>query len=136
MKHAQSQTEMPNLGADQITPKRIVAHGPQCPDLGSMLRTKLFKPDTPPTSPSSFRANTMKTQLRLLASRFYVMKPEALAELDKLASEGARFYDMIDVIDVDLEVFRALRWEYKWFDQLFNGLEDRAAYVRLSMDND
>jgi hypothetical protein len=92
-----------------------------------MLRAILFKPDTPPTSPSSFRANTMKTRLRLAARPFDVMKPEALAELDKLAGEGVRIYDMINLIDVDFEMLHALRWDYKWFDKLFNRLEDRAA---------
>ena len=97
-----------------------------------MLHAKLFKPGTPHTSPSTFRADTIKTQLRLLACPFYVMKPEALAELDKLASEGARLNDMIGVIDVDFEMLRILRSEYKWFNDLFNGLEDRAAYIRLN----
>ena len=135
MKHTQSQAAKINPGADQITQKRIVAHGGKCPDLGSMLRAKLFKPDTPPTSPSDFRANTMKTRLRLLACPFYAMKPEALAELDKLAGEGASIFDMIDVIDVDFEMLHAFRWDYKWFDNLFNRLEDRAAYVRSTMGN-
>jgi hypothetical protein len=40
---------------------------------------------------------------------------------------------MIDVIDVDFEVLHALRWDYDWFDQLFNGLEGRATYVRSSI---
>lgn len=78
----------------------------------------------------------MKTELRLRAWPYYVMKPEALPKLDKLASEGASIFEMIDITDVDFEGIRALRWESEWFDQLFNGLEDRAAFVRSTMDID
>lgn len=136
MKHDQSQVEMLKLGKHESVSKRLIARSYNGPDLGAMLCTKLFKPDTPPASPPSFRANTMKTRLRLLACPFDAMKPEALAELDKLAGEGASIYDMINVIDVDYEMLHALPWDYKWFDNLFNRLERRAAHVRSTMGND
>lgn len=78
--------------------------------MASLVQAYLRKPDAP-VSPSSFRANTMKTQLRLLAWPFDVMKPEALAELDRLAGEGASIFEMVDVMDIDFADLRDFRWE-------------------------
>jgi hypothetical protein len=135
MKHAQSQAEMLNRGKDKPTSERVVAHVPDTPDIASLLQAYLRKPDAP-VSPPSFRANTMKTQLRLLAWPFDVMKPEALAELDRLAGEGASIFEMVDVMDIDLADLRDFRWESEWFDELISALEGRAAYVRSVMGND
>ena len=134
MKHAQSQAEMLNPAKAKPTSERVVAHVPDTPDIASLLQAYLRKPDAP-VSPPSFRANTMKTKLRLIAWPFDVMKPKALSERDKLASEGAGIFKMIDVMDIDFADLRDFRWDYEWFDQLFNGLEGRAAYVRSVMSN-
>jgi hypothetical protein len=131
MKHVQSPTEMLNREKAESISKGVVAPLYDGPDLGSILCAKLSQPDTPPVSPADFRANTMKTRLRLRAWPYEVMKPEALAELDRLAGEGASLYQILDAAGVDSQTLHAFRWDFDWFDQLFNGLEYRAAYVRL-----
>jgi hypothetical protein len=131
MKHGQLQAAKINPGAGQVTLKRKVAPIYRGPYLGILLQAKLCKPDTPPTSPSSFLANTMKTRLRLVAWPYEVMKPEALAELDRLASKGASTLELVDVMDIDFAELHEFRYESQWFDDLINGLEYRAAYVRL-----
>ena len=137
MKHVKSQAEKPNCKKENLVSERAVAPSSNAPDLASLLRAYLHKPDAP-VPPPDFRADTMNTELRLRVWPYDLIqqKPRMLSKLDKLASKGASLYQMYDALAVDPQALRELRLDYEWFDQMFNGLEDRAAYERSLMSSD